>query len=43
MQRLRKEIEGHLNTISQLEDKIKDMEKQLENARAAGAEGEAAL
>lgn len=38
--RLRDEIKKHLNTIDQLELKIKDMERQLEDARANGAAGE---
>ena len=38
--RLRDEIKKHLNTIDQLELKIKDMERLLEEARANGAAGE---
>jgi len=38
--RLRDEIKKHLNTIDQLELKIKEMEKLLEEARANGGAAE---
>jgi len=38
--RLRDEIKKHLNTIDQLELKIKNMERLLEEAKANGAAGE---
>ena len=41
--RLRDEIKQHLNTIDQLELKIKEMEQLLEDARASGAAGEEQL